>query len=142
MNAAEFSRAMQIEVPAKILVRKQRFFFDVASQTYEAIVKGPPAIPVDTGYLRASLAATAGSDSPPAMDARTSSKVKNKAWVDVLPDISRALATAVDQFVPFTLGFRANYATYVEDKVGMVKTAFARIGQFVRLATRNAQGVS
>jgi hypothetical protein len=130
-----FARALRVDVPLKMKTSAQRIFFDVSSALHEAIVVGPPATPVDTGYLRASLAFTVGSEVPPEFEKRT----RTGTWITIIPSPAIALARAVESFLPFTIGFRADYATYVEDDVGMVKTAHARAGQFVRQAIRNAQ---
>lgn len=133
LTTTEFRKALTIEVPRKMEHTAQRIFFDVGSQMDEAIVTETP---VDTGYLRGSRAFTVGSDQPPALE----KKVPKTSYTRVQPQPGPVLARAVKDFLPFTTGFRADYAKYVEDRVGMVKNAFARAGQMVRTAVANAQG--
>ena len=135
LTTTEFRKAMHVEVPRKMEHSAQRIMFDVGTQLDEAIVVETP---VDTGYLRSSRAFTVGSDQPPEL----SPPVKNANYRDVQPQPATVLAEAVRRLLPFTTGFRAEYAKYVEDVVGMVKQAHSRAPQFVRIAVRNAQGAT
>jgi hypothetical protein len=133
LTTEQFRKVMHVDVPRNMDAHAGRLMFDVGSQLDEAIVIETP---VDTGYLRSTRAFTVGSDQPPALDAPRNPK---QSYRGIQPQPGKVLAEAVRKLVPFTTGFRANYATYVEDVRGMVKKAHARAGQFVRIAVRNAQ---
>lgn len=132
MRAREFSEKLRIEVPRKIADQGRRIFFDVGAQLHEAVVTETPVL---TGYLRSSMAFTSGSESPPAL----TKQVQGTDYANNTPDPGMSLARSVQEFIPWTMGFRADYAPYVEDIRHMVKDAFARAGQMVRRAVANAR---
>lgn len=139
MNATQFARAIRVEIPRRVEADARRVMFDVASQLHEAI---DDETPVDTGYLRSSQAFTAGGEEPERLEPPTTEGRRGRVYREVRPSPGAALARAVRDFVPFTIGFRAAYAVHVEDKVGMVKSAHARAEQFVRRAIANVRGTS
>jgi hypothetical protein len=132
VNASEFNRVLTVTIPKHIQDRGRQVFFDVGSQLDEAIADETP---VDTGYLRSSRAFTAGSEAPPALEP----KDPHQSYRSSQPQSASALLRAVRDFIPFTTGFRADYASYVEDNVGMVKNAFAQAGRMIRTAVANAR---
>ena len=132
MNARDFSQKISIEIPEKMRDNARRIFFDVGTQLHAAVIEETPVV---TGYLRSSLAFTSGNDSPPLLE----KPVRGTNYTGEVPDPGNSLSHSVQQFIPWTMGFRADYALYVEDVRHMVKDAFSRAGSFVSSAVANAR---
>lgn len=137
LTAEEFARALQADVGEDVKKMTGEIFFNAATRVYEHIVGRTP---VDTGYLRASLSATLEGQSPPDIGPRDPN-VKYRANKNApRADSARALTSVLASPAPIEIGFTAEYAQYVEDDVGMVKSAEAAWPGIVENAARDLAG--
>lgn len=132
MNATTFSHALKFKVPKRIDGRASEVYLDATLQAYEHIARGTP---VDTGFLRASESATSQSTGGKPLATVRDPKVHYS------PDDSEAFAAmdhAAKTMSPVTMGFRAKYAQFVEDRYHMVKTVLQKWPSILRNAIKNA----
>ncbi|HYD52918.1 MAG TPA: hypothetical protein VEA99_09835 [Gemmatimonadaceae bacterium] len=154
VTADQLLEILTIEVPRELESQLGRLYFDAATELHEQIVHGTP---VDTGYLRASLLASADgqepstSHLPPTRDPNATGQGEWRrdsargapaygplaAAADAV--VADGVATAVGGLVPMTIGFTAEYAKHVEDNAHMVKTARAQWPKIVERALDNAR---
>lgn len=135
MNATEFADALRVRVPKVIEARAGRVYFDAVTQLYEAIAR---ATPVDTGFMRAGLQATPVGASPVVPEKRPETTGgSTKRLRSQYTNVKRAGMVGFKGLAPIVVGFVAEYAQYVERRVGMLAQARARWREFNEVAVRN-----
>ena len=131
LSPREFSDALVAVVPERVLPQIGAVYFDIVTQLHEAIAIETP---VDTGYLREGLQATAGEAEPTLLTPRD----RNASYTPGLDGQSAAaMLSAAKDLAPVTIGFVAAYAPYVEDRFHMVAGARGQFPLIVERAIRN-----
>lgn len=144
MNAKDFERALTVLVPKKIHDRTKAVVIGVVGSLAAEIASGTP---VQTGYLRGTMAVTAGDEAPPTFGERDPN-APDGAYLGLVAGWQESARSATERALEpgasgrVTVGFTADYAPEVEDRERMVAHAFVSFPVILDGVVRSAEGGS
>lgn len=132
-NPRDFAAKLR-RLPKKLTAYRNEFLFETVAQTH-AFLANTSVTPRDTGYLANGLGIDVAGAPPSAPQAPKRKDAAKDSYSGAEFD-AMAMARALASGQPFVLGYQAEYAPYVEDRVHMMKRAKARMGAFQREALK------
>ena len=140
----DFANAVRVTVPKSIQNRGRNVFLMVATDVHRELTLGTH---IDTGSLRASLAAATQGTSFPSLPARATGKGSTPKpmqfaplWSGAQAQAASAIANAVRGLTKLVFAYAASYVRYTTTGTPqLVQRVKGMIPQFVRHAMRGAQ---